>query len=366
MNRFAQVIIGCISLMMPVALAAQSGTALSDLQVLAIIKLNRSESITLKQLKTRVETYQKQSNTVLSVADRQLILDAMIQEKLIAQAAQKAGMAVTDSEVDTYFLQMMAQITGANVTEQELNTLVREQLNMSLDEYIRQQTAMSMAEYKAYLKTQLLAQRYVVSQRQDELQGVMATDEQIRAFYELNKASFVQNDIVQMFLVVVQKGTDATAARARAMELLNSYKDKRQTTEQIAVRSRVTDSGFQAGDIWVNKTERNANQLGITYQELLQLFGRSVGFTSDLKENKDTYQFYTILQKHDAKMLSLSDVVQPGTTITVYDYIRQNLSQQQQMEYLQSAVDEMTKALDTSDNVERKKTGNELLTVLNW
>lgn len=36
--------------------------AQSDLQPLAVVKLNKSETITLRQLKNRVETYQKQSN----------------------------------------------------------------------------------------------------------------------------------------------------------------------------------------------------------------------------------------------------------------------------------------------------------------
>lgn len=365
MKRFAFGFIFLVCLFTQAAFAQR--TAMSDLQELAVIKLNRRESITLRQLKSRVEVYQKQmGGNQLSVDDRKKVLDALIQEKLISQAAQKAGVTVTDSQIDQFYLQQMSQIVGGNVTEQQFTSLVRDQLKMSLDDYMREQTGMNVADYKAYLKTQLIAQQYVVSQRQNELQRIAASDEEIRAFYELNKSSFVQNDMIRLFIVDVPKGNNASSARTRANGLMDDYKNKRKTMEQIVVNSRADNSGFQAGEALINKTEQSALQMGFTYQQLLQLFGRNVGWISEMQDNPQSYQFYSILQKYDAKMLGLSDVVQPGTTVTVYDYIRQNLSQQQQMLYLQNAVGEIAKSLDTASNVERKKTGSELNTVLNW
>ena len=65
-------------------------------------------------------------------------------------------------------------------------------------------------------------------------------------------------------------------------------------------------------------------------------------------------------------MLSISDIVQPETTVTVYDYIRSNLTQQKQMAYVQEAAQNLSKSLNTSDNVEMKKTGAALDKLLNW
>ena len=59
MKRFA---IALFALFMSAAVFAQS-----DLQVLAVVKLNKNESITVKKLKTRVEMYEKQRGTALSV-----------------------------------------------------------------------------------------------------------------------------------------------------------------------------------------------------------------------------------------------------------------------------------------------------------
>ena len=126
------------------------------------------------------------------------------------------------------------------------------------------------------------------------------------------------------------------------------------------------DNTYQGGDLIVSKTAQHAQQLGISYQELMELFGRDVGFISKLNETSDNFQFYAVRQKYAAKMLGLSDVVQPDTTITVYDYIKSNLTQQKQSQFLITAVQDITKSLDTPQNVDRKKTGDALNKLLNW
>ena len=237
---------------------------------------------------------------------------------------------------------------------------------MSLDEYMKQQSGMSVADYKTYLKNQLFAQQYILSQRQKELQSVSPTDEEIRAFYELNKTSFVWTDMFKMFLVIVPKGTDAEAARIKANSLYDNLKNKKITVNQITVDSKKENSGFQAGDVLVNKSQMSAQQLGISYGDLLELFKNEKGYISDVVEQETNFQFFTIVKKYEAKMLSLSDVVQPETTVTVYDYIKQSLGQQKQMEYLTNAAGEIAASLDTEENVERKKKGADLDKLLNW
>ena len=265
----------------------------------------------------------------------------------------------------------MSQMIGRNdtVTEQELNTIVRQQTKMSLDEFMKQQAGMSIAEYKEYLKAQITAQQYIQQQREAELRSVAPTDEDIRSFYEMNKANFVWSDMLRLFLVIVPKGASPDDAKAKATEMWNtlkSAKDPSSARTQIGVRSQAEKSGFQAGEMLINKTETSAVQLGISYRVLLELFSRTPGYISDVQDNDTNYQFYSIIEKYDAKLLGLSDIVRPGTTITVYNYIKQYLGQQQQMAYLQRAANEISKSLDVSENVDRKKTGAELDKLLSW
>ena len=349
-------------------LFALAGTAFAqaDLTPLVVVKLNKSETITLKKLKTRVETYQKQTNQAsFTVDQKKEILNAMVDELLVVQAAQKAGLNITDTQVNQYFLQNLSQQVGKQVTEAEFAEIVKKNTNLSLDDFMKQQVGMNVSDYKAYLKNQLLAQQYVLSQKQSEIQNVSPTDENIRSFYEMNKASFVQNDMLKLFLVVVPKGSNADEAKAKLQKIHDDLNAKKTTFDAIKADS-AKDNGYQGGDLLISKTAQHAQSLGISYNELMQLFDKSVGYTSDLNETASDFQFYSIRQKYQAKMLGLSDLVQPETTVTVYDYIKTNLTQQMQSQALLKAVDDITKSLDTPSNVDRKKTGDVLNKLLNW
>ena len=163
--------------------------AQADLQPLANIKLNKSESITLKQLKSRVESYKLQTGMAsFTVEQKKEILDAMIDEVLVVQAAQKAGVNVTDSEVNDYFLENMAQQIGQKLTEAQLAQIIQQQTGMSLDQYIKAQVGMTLSEYKAYMKNQLLVSRYIFSLKQS------VTSSHLFSIFVISVFSIVSSD----------------------------------------------------------------------------------------------------------------------------------------------------------------------------
>ena len=340
--------------------------AQADLQPLAVVKLNKNESITLKQLKTRCEAYEKQIGRALTVDERKQVLDTLIEETLIVQAAAKVGVTVPDSAVDQYFAQSMSQSLGVSGTEKELDDILKKQQNKTLDEVLVEQTGMTRNDYKKHLKNVLIMQQYVVQKNQEEIQKVAATDEEIRLAYESNKSSFVWNDMVKMLLVIVPKGTDADAAKNKITDYLNKYKSKTLTAEQIAVQSQAENSGFQAGLALFPKTEAAANGIGMSLQNLIFVFTQGEGYTSDVQETQSDYRFISVIKKYDAKMLGIGDLVQPETTVTVYDYIRSNLTQQKQQIYLNNAASTAAKELHTAENVDMKKSGAALDKLLDW
>lgn len=349
-------------------LGAMSVFAQADLQPLVSIKLGKSEPITLKQLKSRVESYKLQTGrSSFSVEEKKQILDGMINEKLIVQAAQKEGINFTDSQVNEYFLANMSQQIGQAVTESQLASIVKEQTGMSLDDYIQAQVGMTLSEYKSYLKNQLIAQQYIMSLKQKEIAASSApTDAEVRAFYELKKSDFFQSDILKLFLVIVPKNNDEKAARKKATSLLDDIRSSATTPDKIKVL-RQTDTSFQAGDLFVSKTEQAAQQLGINYQGLIELFTKNAGFVSDLTTTDTDFQFYVIRDKYDARLLSLSDVIQPDSTVTVYEYIRENLAMQKQTQLVAAAVQDITNELRTSANYQMMKSGSALDSLLeNW
>ncbi|MBP5520384.1 MAG: SurA N-terminal domain-containing protein [Treponema sp.] len=355
-------IIAVLSILM---LASFAVFAQSDLQVLAVVKLNKNESITLKQLRTRCEMYEKQIGRNLTVDEKKQVLDTLIEEKLIVQAAAKSGIVIPDSYVDQYFIQSMSQSLGASVTERELEDYFKKQ-GTSLEAILVEQTGMNKAEYKSHLKNQLLMNQYIAQKHQAEIQKVAATDEEIRLAYESNKSSFVWNDMAKMLLVIVPKGSDPDSAKLKATDYLNKYKSKALSAEQIAIQSQAEGSGFKAGLGVFTKTETAAAGLGLSLQKLVYVFNQKEGYISDVEETSNDYRFLSVIKKYDAKMLGISDLVQPETTVTVYEYIRSNLTQQKQQIYLNNAANSVAKELHTAENVDMKKNGAALDKLLEW
>ena len=224
---------------------------------------------------------------------------------------------------------------------------------------------MSLPEYKEYLRNQLVAQRYVLVKKEDELKRVAATNDEIRNAYEMNRSSFVWNDMLKLFLVIVPKESNVAAAKSKAEALLAQYKTK-SGEEQIKASSE-NGKIYQAGYLVVAKTAAQAQRLGWSYDRVLELFGRNKGYISELSTTDNDYQFYSIIDKYDAKMLNLDDIIEPDSTITVYDFIKQRLTAQKQSQFLATAAQDLAKGLDIPANVDRKKKDKALDKVLeNW
>ncbi len=356
-----------ISVLSVLLLTSFAVFAQADLQVLAIVKLNKSESITVKQLKTRTAMYEKQMGKTLTVDERRKVLDNLIEEKLMLQAAAKQNIVIPDSTVDQYFAQGLSQSLGANVTEKELAEVVKKTQGITLDELMLKQMGMNVADYKAFLKGSLTIQQFVLSQIKDEVAKNSApTDEEIRSAYESNKSQFVQNDMMKIFMVVVPKGSDSEAAKLKCNDLRNKYIDKKLTSDQIILQAKAENSGYQAAEAIIPKTEASAAGLGMTYNTLQAVYLQDDGWVADLQETSQDYRIIVLVKKYAAKMLTISDLVQPETTVTVYEYIKQTLAKQKQMAFIQTKAAEISKSYHTADNVDMKKNGDALNKLLNW
>ena len=344
--------------------------AQTDLQPIANVKLSKTEPITLKQLKARVEAYQKELGRVMTVDEKKKVLDTLINERLVVQAAEKDGYKVADSEVNQNFNQMISQQIGKAVTEIEFAQMIKAQTGMTIDDFMRQQNGMTLAEYKSFLKSQILAQRYVMTKKQADLQNLPPpTDTDIRSYYDVYKQNFVQPDMVKLFLVAAPKGdTPATAAAAKNMvtDMQKQLKAKPSAANDIKVRAQAPSSGFQAGDLYINKNANASQQLGISMDALLKIFSMDINAVSDITETATDFQSFIVLEKYPAKILALSDVVKPGTSVTVYEYIKNNMIAQIQNKAISTALQQIIEDLRKGDNFQILKSGADLDKALTW
>ncbi len=345
--------------------AASAAFAQADIQPLVKIK---NEQITLKNLKARCAVYQKQTGMEsFSLDEKKEILTAMIDEKLFVQAAAKAGMTLTDTQVNQLFESSLSQMVGQQVSEAQFATLVRQNYNMSLDEFFQSQTAMSVAEYKTYIKNQYISQQYVISLYQNELENITATDTEVRSWYELNKASLYQPDTLKVFMTIAPKNENALNAQKLLMEEYDALKNGALTLDGLRVHVASKSPLLQGDDVYLGKNAIAASQLGITESTLLSMFQAAPGSVSDFKDSGDYYSFFVIQDTIPGKILGLSDVVQPGSNITVYEYIRSQLAAQKQQEVFTEAVSAITTQLRTPENYQMLKTGSALDKLLeNW
>lgn len=340
--------------------------AQADLQPIVEVNLLRREPVTLRQLKLQVSNLEKVYGRKLNVEERRKVLDSIINERLVKQAAEKEGIKIPDSQVNEYFNNLLSQQVGYPITESEFSKLIKNETNQSLDEFMKTQTGMGVEESKEFLRGQISVQMYVMQKKSSELQNIAGpTDGEIRSQYEINKQSFVRPDTVKLFLVVVPKEKDGKAEKAKIDELNKKLNANPKLVADIKKDSG-KENGYVAEFIYAARTPLAAQQLGITVDALMEIFKQKVNFVSPVTDMTSNYQFFVVMEKLDAKILTLSDVIDPNQTTTVYEYIRQSLSAEKQNLALQKAIQDLTNDLRISSNFKILKKDEALEKLLSW
>ena len=123
--------------------------------------------------------------------------------------------------------------------------------------------------------------------------------------------------MVKILLVIVPKAGNAAGAKIKAEALMKGVTDK-----SISYDKLKADSGkdYQGGDLLISQTAQHAQQLGISYDDLRELFSYKVGYISSLEDNETDYRFYVVRQKYAAQMLSISDFTKTLRTPSNFEY----------------------------------------------
>lgn len=310
-------------------------SAQTDLQPVALVKLTKTEPITVKQLKAEVQKIEAQTGKKLTNDERKQVLDVMINERLALQAAERDKVTVSDAEINQQLQQArsaMAQSIGRQPTDAEFESA------------IKQQTGMDLASYKDQLKRLSTVQKYLMTKKQDILQTIKKPLEaEIKNFYDLNKAKLVRPDTVRFSMIFIPYGNDA-AAKAKAKELADKLVKDIGTSpskfDEAVLRGQSATAGYQAGDGgYLPKTAEAQSIVGPEFMTVA--FSLKQGEVSRLIENSKGYQIIKITETYGQKTLELDDIYQLGSKVTVHDYIGNLLYQQNQ----QAAFDRASKEL---------------------
>jgi len=314
--------------------------AQADLQPAAIVNLTKSEPITVKQLRTEVERVEKRDQRSLSSKERRDVLDLMINERLAIQAAERDKISISENEVNQQINQLknrLAQNLGRQPTDAEFAVA------------IKNETGLELPAFRDQTRRELLTQKYLMTKKQSIFDSIkVPTDAEIVNFYNLSKADFVRPDTVRFSMIQIEYGTDRAKAKELADRLMREIGSNPAKFDEVALRSRVPNSGFQAGD--AGYLPRNMEAAQVVGQDFINTaFNLKQGEVSKLMEGKLGYQIIKITETYSQKNLELDDIFQLGSLMTVRNFIGQSLLQQQQMAALSKASQELVAELRKGD-----------------
>ena len=330
MKRMAILVSLCL---VPVAAAVgQSG-----LQNVAVVNLTRSEPITVNQLRTEVNRMGTALGQALTPQQRREVLDAMINERLVLQAAERDRVQVTDNELNQHIAGLRAQMVPM---------LGRQPTDAEFTNAVRTQTGLEMGEFREQTRRQLIQQNYLLSQKRTLLETITApTDREIVSMFELTRSQFVRPETVRLSVIQIPYGQDA-AARTQARTLADSLAREIGTSaarfNEVMARAQTPNSGFQAGDFGF--LPRNLEAVQRLGQEFVTLaFSLRSGQISGVIEGPlgSGYQILLATETHSMRNLELDDIAQLGSTVTVRAYISNMIMQDRQMTTFTKAVEEL-------------------------
>lgn len=331
---------------------AAAAFAQSDLQPVAIVRLTKSEPITVKQLKSDLEKLAWQTLALrlrrgpttaevsrevqtYTVEQRRQALDVVINEKLALQAAERDRITVADNEVNQQFNQLrtqMAQVIGRQPTDEEFATA------------IKSETGQDLPAFRDAFKRQSIIQKYLLSKKQALFSGIKEpTEEEIANIYTLTKSEFTRPETIRLSMIQVPYGQDA-AAKTKARELVDRLNrdiglDPSKFDDTV-IRGQAPNSGYQAGDGGYLPRNMAARQrVGEDFMNTA--FALKQGEVSKVIEGISGYQIVKITESLPQKALELDEIASPGSRVTVRQYIAGNLFQQRQQETLARAQQEL-------------------------
>jgi parvulin-like peptidyl-prolyl isomerase len=335
--------------------------AQTDLQPVAIIRLTRSEPITVKQLKTELEKLAWQGLTArlgrnpttaevnrevqnYGMTERRQVLEMMINDKLALQAAERDRISITDNEVNQQMNQLktlMAQGIGRQPTDEEFATA------------IKNETSLDLPAFRDNLKRQLTTQKYLLSKKQDSFNNIKEpTEAEITSLYNLRKSEFIRPDTIRFSMIQVPYGPDS-ASKSRAKDLADSLNrdigSNPSRFDEAVMKGQTSNSGYQAGDGgYLPRNPMAQEAAGADF--INTAFSLRQGEVSKVIEGVPGYQIIKITEALPQKALELDEIIDPASRVTVRQFIAQGLFQQKQQEALTKATQELVTELRSGNS----------------
>ena len=209
---------------------------------------------------------------------------------------------------------------------------------------IKNETGQDYPIWREETRRQAIVQKYLMTKKEADIRNVPApTDAEIVNIYNLRKSEFVRPDTIRFSMIQVPYGSDA-ASRNRAKELadrLNRDIGSNPTRfDEAVIRSQTPNSGYQAGD--GGYLPRNVQAQQAAGPEFINTaFALKQGEVSRVIEGVGGFQIIKITETYTQRSLELDDVIQPGSPVTVRQFIGENIFLERQQNAMMKAQQEL-------------------------
>ncbi len=318
------------------AFAASTGWAQVLDRPAATVRLTKTQSITVSQLQKVVASMEAQARRALTKDEKKQLLDQLIDRALIEQAGDRDKISVTDAELNSRIQDYQKSLGSAA-------NLGRPFSDQEMQQYVRN-TGMSWDEFTKQIKDQLLMVDYVRAKNKGALEGIKpVTDAEVQDFYDSNKKSFFMDDMITLRHIFIDTRAlvtkdDRDKARKRADDILKELKGGAAFGDLVMKYSEDTVSKYKGGDIgtFIRSDPQRTQLFGHDFME--EIFKLKKGETSDVIPSNIGFHIVKVVDRSDARLLTLADKVPPLNQITLKEYIRGNLTMQRQNEALSTAL----------------------------
>jgi peptidyl-prolyl cis-trans isomerase SurA len=302
----------------------------------ATVKLTKLEAITLKQFRQKVETLESRTQNALPLDDRKRLLDLLVGDILIKQAAEKEGLTVPQQEIN-------ARIEQARKSGGQSLNLNRDLTDAELKSLI-QQSGISWEEYMDQLQKALLQQKYVMQKKKSLFDAVgQPTEAEIVDFYESNKTAFVAPDMVRFKHIFIDTRNlsskdEMQKARDRAEDINRELRNGSSFDDLVVKYSDDKTSRYKGGDFgYLRRDDQGRKQLlGKDFFEAP--FKMKVNEASGVLQSGIGLHIIKITEKIPFRLLNLDDPVPPQNASTVRQEISGQLVLRKQAEVYQKVL----------------------------
>ena len=315
----------------------------------ATVNLTKPEFISVKQLEQQMAEFDKlrQQGITAIPTDPLAILESMIQEILLKQAAEQSKVTATDSEVSGE-IGVTKQRLDASLAAQQGGTALSE---AQFREVVVRETGLSWEEYVESIREQIVIRKYIQKEKQALLENVEQPGEtEIADQYRINATSFTNPELIRFSQIFIDTPNDLSPAekqmaKEKAETIYRDYENGEGTFSELVLKhSDDTKARYNEGDqgFFARNDPRIQTYGGSFFNKI---FALDVGSVSKVLESNIGYHIIKITDHRDPKILKLDDPINPNETMTVSQYIQTLLMQEKNARVFQLALKELVAEL---------------------